>query len=105
MKEKNPYPSDQRRTKRYDIPLKLSYLDPATNSQGKSMARNVCKTGLRFPVMTKMQKGSVLDMKIEDPFGSSFIHSKARIVWTGELPDSEEKIYEIGVELTKKQLY
>ena len=105
MKEKNPYLCDQRRTKRYDILLKLNYLDPATNCRGKSMARNVCKTGLRFPVTTKMQRGSILDMKIEDPFSGSFIPSKAKVVWARELSDGEEEIYEIGVELTKKRLY
>lgn len=107
MKDVRSFKNDRRDTKRYDMPVKIAYLDPATNLQTESMAKNICKNGLRFPVSAKMQKGTVLDMKIENPFSAGYISSKAEIVWIEELiaEDTEDMSYDIGVKLPKKRLY
>ena len=100
--------NDRRRVKRYDIPLKLTYWDPITNFRGETLTKNICKTGLRFQVNTKIPKNTVLDLNIEDPYSNVLITSKAKVIWlekfvTGD--DAEDVIYEAGVKLLKNRLY
>ena len=100
--------NDRRRIKRYDIPLKLNYCDPITKCQGESLTKNISRAGLRFPVNTKVPKGTMLDLKIEDPYSKALINSRAKVIWmekfiTGD--DAEDVIYEVGVRLLKKRLY
>lgn len=100
--------NDRRLTKRYDLPLKLNYYDPIAMRESESLARNISKTGLRFPVSTKIPKGTTLDLKIEDPYGNPPVSSKAKIVWVQEFTsgdDAEALVYEVGVKLLKKRLW
>ncbi|MBU4311401.1 MAG: PilZ domain-containing protein [Candidatus Omnitrophica bacterium] len=99
---------DRRFGKRYDVPLKLDYYDPATKQQGEALTKNICSRGLRFPVSAKIPKGSILDLKIEDPYSAASILSKARVVWTHEFvtgDDAEDVIYETGVKLLKRKIF
>lgn len=99
---------DRRTTKRYEIPLKIDYRDPLTGSQGQGLTKNICNRGLRFPVATKIAKGSILDLKIEDPNSAKSISTKAKVVWAEEFitgDDAEDVIYEAGVVFLKKRLY
>lgn len=108
MKNIKSFETDRRGAKRYDMPLRISYLDPATNLKAESVAANICKNGLRFSVNTKLQKGGLLDLKIEDPFNNRLISSKAEIMWVREFISGEgidDTSCEIGVRLSKKQLY
>ena len=107
-KEPENFINDRRSEKRYDAPLKLSYLDPRTNLGGEALAKNICRNGLRFPVSAKIPKGTVLDVEIEDPNANTLMHSKAKVMWedrfiTGD--DADDVIYEVGVKLLKKLLY
>ncbi len=108
-KNKNdPFLDDRRSGKRYDIPLKLNYYDPATKQQGEALTKNICRTGLRFPVGAKIPKGSILDLKIEDPYSAASILSKAKVMWTHEFAtgdDAEDMIYETGVRLLKRKIF
>lgn len=107
-REENNFINDRRGTKRYDVPLKLSYSDPAMNWRGESLTRNISRSGLRFPVSAKIPKGYMLDLKIEDPNSKALISSKAKVVWAEEFvtgDDAEDVIYEVGVRLLKKHLY
>ncbi len=108
MKVKKPFLTDRRDAKRYNMPLKLDYIDPTANLKGTALAINISKSGLRFPVDVKMKKGTILDLKLEDPFNHTPIFSKAEVVWVNEFIDGEEPEdigYEVGVRLSKKRLY
>lgn len=108
MQETKYFTSDRRYAKRYDMPLKLTYIDPETNRPRACIARNISSRGLRFPVHTKLSKGTILDLKIEDPFSSSFISTDGEVVWLGDFVAGEEPEdvrYEIGVRLSKKRIY
>ena len=100
--------NDRRRTKRYDIPLKLTYCDPITNCRGEALTRNICRAGIRFPVDTKIAKGAILDVRIEDPYSNASISSKLEVIWLEEFitgGDAEDVIYEAGARLLKGRLY
>lgn len=100
--------NDRRVLKRYDVPLKLKYFDSVTKCSGEALSRNICRTGLRFPVSTKIVKGSILDLAIEDPYGDEPISSKAKVVWMEKFiagDDAEDVMYEVGVKLLKKRLF
>ncbi|MBU4342550.1 MAG: PilZ domain-containing protein [Candidatus Omnitrophica bacterium] len=102
------FSNDHREIKRYDLSLKLNYYDPLTNSKGEALTKNICKNGLRFPVHSKIPKGALLDLNIEDPFSEKLIRSKAKVVWAEEYvtgDDAEDAGYEVGVKLLKKLLY
>lgn len=106
--EPESFINDHRCAKRYDLLLKLNYCDPVTNHQREGLTKNISKAGLRFPVDAEIPKGTVLDLKIEDPNSHASIRSKARVIWlekfvTGD--DAEDAIYEVGVKLLKKRLY
>lgn len=100
--------NDRRQVKRYDVPLKIDYFDPRTNLRGESLTKNISKNGLRFPVTAKIAKGTMLDMKIEDPHSNALIDSKAKVIWADDFitgDDANDMIYEVGVRLLKKLLY
>lgn len=106
--KKDSFLDERRSVKRYDIPLKLSYYDPDTKQQGEALTKNICRTGLRFPISTKIPRGSILDLKIEDPYSAASILSKAKVVWTHEFvtgDDAEDVVYEAGVKLLKNRIF
>ena len=72
------------------------------------MTKNISRSGLRLPLTTKIPKGTILDLRIEDPYGNTPVSLKGKIVWAKEFvagDDAEDVIYEAGVELIKKPLY
>lgn len=106
--EPETFINDRRCAKRHGILLRLNYRDPVTNFQGESLTRNISRTGLRFPVETRIAKGAILDIKIEDPNGNASLSSKAKVIWLEEFitgDDADDVIYEVGVKLLKKRLY
>lgn len=107
-KEGESFVNDRRSTKRYEVPVKLNYFDPFTKIHGEALTRNISKHGLRFPVNSKIPRGTLLDLVIEDPHGNASLASKAKVMWaerfiTGD--DADDMFYEIGVRLFKKMLY
>lgn len=107
-KEPPDFTNDRRRLKRYDVPLKLNYSDPVTNHPIETLSKNICKTGLRFPVKSRIPKGTTLDLVLETPYGEAPVFSKAKVMWADEFivgDDAEGIIYEVGVRLLKKRLY
>ncbi len=99
---------DRRFAKRYDVPLKLKYYDPATDFRGEGVTKNISRAGLRFTVAKKIFKGAVLNLVIEDPNSIASIPSKAKVIWLEEVipgNDVEDIVYEVGVSLLKKRLY
>ncbi|MBU0759039.1 MAG: PilZ domain-containing protein [Candidatus Omnitrophica bacterium] len=107
-KEKDMFVNDRREAKRYGIPLKLNYSDPLTKIHGESIARDISRHGLRFPVSSLIPKGSALELVIEDPYSNVPIVSRAKVTWAEKFvagDDAEDTFYEIGVRLQKKGLY
>ena len=108
LKKDPDFINDRRRAKRYDMILKLNYFDPVTNSPGETLTKNISKNGLRFPVNSRLPKGTVLDIKIEDPNSSKFLSLKGKIAWLEEFPgeeDAEAVRYETGVNLLRKPIF
>jgi len=102
------FANDRRRTKRYDIPLKLTYCDPTSTCRGEALTKNICRAGVRFPVDARIAEGTMLDVKIEDPYSNALISSRAEVIWSGESVSgdaAEDVVYEVGVRLLKKRLY
>ncbi|MBU1006584.1 MAG: PilZ domain-containing protein [Candidatus Omnitrophica bacterium] len=100
--------NDNRSAKRYDLRIKLSYCDPVTKHHVETLTTNISKRGLRFLLPKKLQKGDILDLKIEDPYGKTTIISKAKIMWVKESRSGgyeEDTAYETGVSLIKKTIY
>jgi hypothetical protein len=100
--------NDHRASKRYDLPLKLNYYDPIAKCRRESLTKNISRVGLRFPIIAKIPKGTVLDLKIEDPYSNAQISSKAKIIWTEEFTtgdDAGSLAYEVGVKLLRKRLW
>lgn len=99
---------DRRHWKRYEALLQVDYLDPATNMQGKAITKNISKNGLRFPIEKEIPKGTILDMKIEDPHTHNRISSKAKVKWLEKFvagDNAEDVTYEVGVKLLDRHLY
>ncbi|MDO8603006.1 MAG: PilZ domain-containing protein [Candidatus Omnitrophota bacterium] len=100
--------NDRRDSKRYDIMLKLNYSCPETKYSEESLTKNISKNGLRFQVNSRLPKGSLLDIQIEDPNSNKSMLLRGRVVWLEEFSgeeDSEAIRYETGVNLLKKKLF
>ncbi len=107
-KEVEDFINDRRGAKRYDVPLKLNYYATTPNCHGESLTRNICRSGLRFPVNMKIPKGTLLNLKIEDPYSRSLVSSKAKVIWAEQFvtgDDAGDVVYEVGVKLLKRHLY
>lgn len=108
LKKEQEFINDRREFKRYDIILKLNYSYLETKYSGESLTKNISKNGLRFPVNAKLPKGSLLDIKIEDPNSDMPLLLKGMVRWLEEF-SGEDKAnavrYETGVSLLKKKLF
>lgn len=100
--------NDRRQTKRYELMLKLAYFDPVAKTWLESCTRNISRNGLMFPVNSRLTKGSLLDIKVEDPNSDKFFLLKGKVAWLEESiasEDAEMAAYETGVNLLKKRLF
>ena len=100
--------NDRRAEKRYEALLKVEYKDPVALVHGESLTKNICSRGIRLPVNSMIAKGSVLDMKIEDPNSNASISTRAEVAWIEKLingDDAEDVTYEAGMRLLKKKIY
>ncbi|MFH1782821.1 MAG: PilZ domain-containing protein [Candidatus Omnitrophota bacterium] len=107
-KEISSFINDRRNRKRYEVPLKLIYKDPSTNSEHESLTKNISRAGLRFSVSNRIEKGTTIELNIEDPNTNKFISSLAKVMWIEEFvagDNADKIIYEIGVRLAKKKLF
>jgi len=100
--------NDRRDTKRYDLMLKLSYLDTISNSRVECLTKNISKNGVRFAVSKILPQGTIIDIEIEDIYSDTLKYSKAEIVWSEEFivgESTEDTIYEVGAKLLERKLY
>lgn len=100
--------NDRRKSKRYGIMLKLNYTYPETKSSGESFTKNISSRGLRFPVDSRIPKGSLLNIKVEDPNGDRLLSLKSRVAWLEEFSGEDVSgavRYETGVSLLKNRLF
>jgi len=108
FKKEFEFANDRRQSKRYDIMLKLNYSYPGTSCSGESFTKNISRSGLRFPVNSALDRGVLLDIKVEDPNSDRLLSLKGKVVWFEEFSrknDSEATRYEAGVDLLKKKLF
>ena len=108
FKKESDFVNDRRKSKRYDIMLKLNYSYPETRYAGESFTKNISENGLRFPVNLRIAKDALMDIKIEDPNSDKCLSLKGRVAWLEEFSgedDSGAVRYEAGVNLLKKRLF
>lgn len=108
LKKEFDFIDDRRGSKRYDMMLKLNYSSSETKYSGDSFTKNISKNGVRFPVNSRAAKGSLLDLKIEDPNSGKLLLLKGRVAWLKEFTregHSDTIRYETGVTLLKKKLF
>ncbi|MBU1061792.1 MAG: PilZ domain-containing protein [Candidatus Omnitrophica bacterium] len=107
-KEIGTFANDRRREKRYALSLKLNYSNPVTNFNGDSLTKNICKSGLRFPIDKKVPSGTIMDLMVESLYSNALVPLKAEVIWAEEFiaeDDAGDVICEVGVRLVKKKLY
>jgi|GEM_PF-1121055 len=103
----NNNPLERRLSKRYNLPLKVHYYDPIQKCNIQTYARNFSKFGLSFNMSNRIPEGTVLTLKIEDPWSDRPISAKAKIVRLVEFVtgnDAEGLVYEVGLKLLKQRL-
>ncbi|MDP2920880.1 MAG: PilZ domain-containing protein [Candidatus Omnitrophota bacterium] len=108
IKKDPDFINDRRDSKRYDLALKLRYAEPSTKTISESCTKNISRNGLRFPVNSKLTRGSIVDIDVEDPNSDRFLSLKGRVMWLEELAsedDSGSARYETGINLLKKALF
>lgn len=107
LKKEFDFINDRRASKRYDIMLKLNYSKKDT-ATAWCFTKNISKNGLRFPVNYRIEKGALLDLKIEDPNSGKFLPFKGKVAWLEEFSGedySDAVRYETGVTLLKNKLF
>ncbi len=102
------FTGDRRVFKRYEIPLKVTYFEPLTRLEGSTLSRNISSSGIRLPIKTKLPRGTLLNLLVEDPISERSISAKGKVIWVEEFitGDNAEGVrYETGVKLLKKRLF
>ena len=108
FKKEFEFANDRRQSKRYDIMLKLNYSYPGTRCLGESFTKNISRSGMRFSVSSALDRGVLLDIKIEDPNSDRQLSLKGKVVWFEEFSrkdNADAARYEVGVDLLKKKLF
>ena len=105
FKKEQDFINDRRKSKRYDIMLRLKYLSPETGVFEESITKDISRSGLRFSSSHRLPKGSLLHIDIEDPNSNKTLSLKGIVEWAEEFlgkDDSSSVRYETGVSLVKK---
>ena len=93
---------ERRKYIRSKIPISVTYTAPNTGIVHSSVTKDVSADGLRLETKARdIEKGSVLELKLELYGANSPVHARGKVVWIRRLSLEDDAPCDIGIELTE----
>lgn len=93
---------ERRKYIRLKTPISITYTAPNTGIVHSSVTKDVSADGLRLETKARgLEKGSVLELKLELHGANSPVHAKGKVVWIKRLSLEDGASCDIGIELTE----
>jgi c-di-GMP-binding flagellar brake protein YcgR len=93
---------ERRRYIRLKTPVSVTYTVPGSGTIHSSITKDMSADGLRLETKARgIEKGSVLELKLELHGANNPVHAKGKVVWIRQLSLEDEAPYDIGIELTE----
>ena len=93
---------ERRKYIRLKAPVSVTYTVPNTGIVHSSVAKDLSADGLRLETKVRnIEKGSVLELKLELYEANNPVHAKGKVVWIKQLSLEDGAPYDMGIELTE----
>jgi len=93
---------ERRKYIRLKTPVSVTYTVPNTDVVHNSVTKDISADGLRLETKTRgIEKGSVLELKLELYGANNPVHAKGKVVWIKQLSLEDGAPYDVGIELTE----
>lgn len=93
---------ERRKYIRLKTPVSVAYTAPNTGIVHSSMTKDMSVDGLRLETKARdIEKGTVLELKMELNGANNPIHAKGKVVWIKQLSLEDNAPWDVGVELTE----
>ena len=91
---------ERRKYIRLKTPVSVTYTAPNTGIVHSSMTKDISADGLRLETKSKgIEKGSVLELKLELYGANNPVHAKGRVVWIKQLSLEDNASRDMGIEI------
>ena len=93
---------EKRKFVRLEAPIQVKYrISAKSNTQNKSLGKDISVSGVRMLVGEKMIPGTQLDLEINIPEYDKIIFATGEIVWQEETLIKQEVTHETGLKFVK----
>jgi c-di-GMP-binding flagellar brake protein YcgR len=90
---------ERRKYIRLKAPVSVTYTVPSTGTVHSSVTKDMSADGLRLETKARdIDKGSVLELKLELYGANNPVHAKGKVVWIKQLSLEDNAPYDIGIE-------
>jgi c-di-GMP-binding flagellar brake protein YcgR len=93
---------ERRKYIRLKTPVSVTYTVQNTGIVHNSVTKDMSADGLRLETKARdIEKGSVLELKLELYGANNPVHAKGKVIWIKELSLEDDSPCDIGIELTE----
>ena len=93
---------ERRKYIRLKTPVSVTYTVPNTGIVHSSVTKDMSVDGLRLETKARdIEKGSVLELKLDLYGANNPVHAKGKVVWIKKLSLEDDAPCDIGIELTE----
>lgn len=90
---------ERRRYIRLKTPVSVTYTAPNTGVVHSSTTKDMSADGLRLETRARdIEKGSLLELKLELHGANNPVHAKGKVVWMKQLSLEDDAPYDVGIE-------
>ena len=97
--------AERRRHVRFDASIKVRYTLKRSSPDGDAVSRDISEGGIRLLVDKKLERGTILNLRIANGPQAQPISLEGVIVWCNEARDKKDsdgrRLFHIGVKLTR----
>ncbi len=91
---------ERRKYIRLKVPVSVTYTAPNTGVVHISVTKDISVDGLRLETKAKdIEKGAVLELKLDLYGGNSPVHAKGKVIWIKQLSLEDDAARDVGIEL------
>ena len=93
---------ERRKYIRLKTPVSVTYTAPNTGIVHSSVTKDISADGLRLETKARdIEKGALLELKLELYGGNNPVHAKGKVVWIKQLSLEDDAPCDMGIEFTE----